>query len=190
MADLNKVMMIGRLTRDPVLRYTPNNQAVCDFGLAAGRKFKTASGEEREETVFVDCSVWAKGGEIFHQYMKKGKQVFIEGRLKLDQWDDKTTGQKRSKLTVVVENFQFLGGPGDGAARGDAGAGNQAGGYDQSQGDQRGGNGSNGGGGNGGGYTRPGGYGAKTPQRPANNEAPAEAPYGDEQQFKDDDIPF
>lgn len=110
MADLNKVMMIGRLTRDPVVRYTPNNQTICDFGLASGRKYKTASGEEREETVFVDCSVWGKGGEIFNQYMKKGKQVFIEGRLKLDQWDDKQSGQKRSKLHVVVENFQFLGG--------------------------------------------------------------------------------
>ena len=110
MADLNKVMMIGRLTREPTTRYTPSNQAVCDFGLASGRKYRTASGEEREETVFVDCSVWAKGAEIFQQYMKKGKQVFIEGRLKLDQWDDKQSGQKRSKISIVVENFQFLGG--------------------------------------------------------------------------------
>lgn len=170
MADLNKVMMIGRLTRDPVVRYTPNNQAVCDFGLASGRKYKTASGEEREETVFVDCSVWAKGAEIFHQYMKKGKQVFIEGRLKLDQWDDKQTGQKRSKLTVVVENFQFLGAPGDG--------GNREGNYDQSQGGEKT-------------YSRPGGYGNKgSAQRQPQTAEPTEAPYNDEQQFKEDDIPF
>lgn len=102
--------MIARLTRDPVLKFLPSNTAVCEIGLASGRKFKTASGEEREETVFVDATVFGKGAEIFNQYMKKGKQVFIEGRLKLDQWDDKASGQKRSKLTVVVENFQFLGG--------------------------------------------------------------------------------
>lgn len=121
MADLNRVLMIGRLTRDPQLRYTPSNQTVCEFGLASGRKFKTGSGEEREETVFVDCTVWGKGGEVFNQFMKKGKQVCIEGRLKLDQWDDKQSGQKRSKLTIVVESFQFLGGGKDERGQGESG---------------------------------------------------------------------
>lgn len=121
MADLNKVMLIGRLTRDPQLKYLPSGGAVCEFGFAVGRKYKLASGEEREESTFVDCTIFAKGGETFNQYMKKGSQAYIEGRLKLDQWDDKTTGQKRSKLSVVVENFQFLGGRGEGGG-GDAGA--------------------------------------------------------------------
>jgi single-strand DNA-binding protein len=110
MSDLNKVMLIGRLTRDPQLRFLPSQSAVCDFGFAVGRKFKTASGEQKEETAFIDCTLFGKGGEIFNQYMQKGSQCYLEGRLKLDQWDDKTTGQKRSKLAVVVENFQFLGG--------------------------------------------------------------------------------
>lgn len=105
-------MLIARLTRDPVVRFTPNNQAVCEIGLASGRKFKTADGEEREETLFVDAKIWGKGAEIFNQYMKKGSQVFVEGRLKLDQWDDKQTGQKRSKISITVENFQFLDGGG------------------------------------------------------------------------------
>ena len=114
MADLNKVMLIGRLTRDPQLRFLPSQAAVCDFGFAVGRKFKLQSGETKEETCFIDCTIFGKGGEIFNQYMAKGKQCYLEGRLKLDQWDDKTTGQKRSKLNVIVEDFQFLGSPGDG----------------------------------------------------------------------------
>lgn len=172
MADLNKVMLIGRLSRDPQLRYLPSQSAVCDFGFAVGRKYKLASGESKEETCFVDCTVFGKGAEIFNQYMAKGKQCYLEGRLRLDQWDDKTTGQKRSKLTVVVEEFQFLGSPRDGQAGGDEG----------------------------GGQARSGGYGSgptRAPasrggtQRPAPQQQPeAEPPYGDEQQFKDDDIPF
>jgi single-strand DNA-binding protein len=109
MADVNKVILIGRLTRDPQMRYTPTQTAICEFGLAVGRKFKTASGEQREETAFIDCTVWGKGGEIFNQYMSKGKQVYIEGRLKYDTWEDKNGGGKRSKLSVNVDDFQFLG---------------------------------------------------------------------------------
>jgi single-strand DNA-binding protein len=120
MADLNKVMLIGRLSRDPQLRYLPSQSAVCDFGFAVGRKFKTANGEQKEETAFVDCTVFGKAAEVFNQYMSKGKQCYVEGRLRLDQWDDKTSGQKRSKITVVVENFQFLGAPGDGQQGGNA----------------------------------------------------------------------
>jgi single-strand DNA-binding protein len=119
MADLNLVVLIGRLTRDPVLRYTPAQTAICEFGLAVGRKFKTASGEQREETAFIDCQVWGKGGEIFNQYMSKGKQVSIQGRLKYDTWEDKATGAKRSKLSVNVDDFQFLGAPGEGGQRSD-----------------------------------------------------------------------
>lgn len=109
MSDMNKVMLSGRLTRDPQLRYLQNQTAVCDFGFASGRKFKV-NGEQREETAFVDCTLFGKGGEIINQYCQKGSQLIIEGRLKLDQWDDKTTGQKRSKLTVVVEEFHMIGG--------------------------------------------------------------------------------
>jgi single-strand DNA-binding protein len=110
MAYLNKVMLIGRLTRDPQLKYLPSQTAVCEFGLAVGRKFKAANGEMKEETAFIDCTLFGKGGEIFNQYMAKGKQVFVEGRLKYDTWEDKNGGGKRSKLAVTVEEFQFLDG--------------------------------------------------------------------------------
>lgn len=114
MADLNKLMLIGRLVRDPQLKFLPSQTAICEFGIAVGRKFKTASGEQREETSFIDCSLFGKGAEIFNQYMAKGKQVYVEGRIKQDNWEDKSTGQKRSKLGMVVEEFQFLGDRGDG----------------------------------------------------------------------------
>lgn len=128
MADLNKVMLIGRLTRDPQLKFLPSQSQVCDFGMAVGRKYKTQAGEEREETTFVDCTLFGKGAEIFNQYTAKGKQVYIEGRLKLDEWDDKTTGQKRSRLTVIVENFIFLGSK-DGDAKSKQTAGGNRGGF-------------------------------------------------------------
>ncbi len=189
MADFNKVILIGRLTRDPQLKYLPNQTAVCDFGLATGRKWKTPQGEEREETTFVDCSVFSKGAEIFNQYCQKGKLVFIEGRLKLDQWDDKTTGQKRSKMSVVVENFQFLGG------RNEAGGAPGAGGPQYSE--EAGGSPPARGGGYG---SRPGGFGGgapggDAPRRPAaqppRQQSPAnDPPYSEEPQFKEDDIPF
>jgi len=114
MADLNKVMLLGRLTRDVELKHTPSNMAVAQFGMAVGRKWKTPTGEEREETAFVDCSAFGKLAEIVSQYAGKGKQVFVEGRLKLDQWEDKQSGQKRSKLSVVAENVILLGGKSDG----------------------------------------------------------------------------
>jgi single-strand DNA-binding protein len=111
MANLNKVMLIGNLTRDPELKYTPGNQAVCEVGLAVNRKYRTKEGEEREETTFVDCEAWGKQAEVIKQYMTKGRPLFVEGRLKLDTWEDKDGG-KRSKMRVVIENFQFLGGGG------------------------------------------------------------------------------
>jgi single-strand DNA-binding protein len=111
MANLNKVMLIGNLTRDPDLKFTPGNQAVCEIGLAVNRKYRTKDGEDREETTFVDCEAWGKQAEVLKQYMTKGKPLFIEGRLKLDTWEDKDGG-KRSKMRVVIENFQFLGAAG------------------------------------------------------------------------------
>lgn len=110
MASFNKVFLMGNLTRDPELTYTPNQMAVCKFGLAVNRKFKGRDGSEREDVLFVDCTAFDKRGEAISQYLTKGKPVFVEGSLKLDSWDDKQTGQKRSKLYVIVENFQFVGG--------------------------------------------------------------------------------
>ena len=109
MANLNKVMLIGNLTRDPELRQTPKGTAVAQFGLAVNRTFKGEDGQGREETTFVDLEAWGKQAEVIAKYLSKGKPVFIEGRLKLDQWEDKNGGGKRSKMRVVVENFQFLG---------------------------------------------------------------------------------
>ncbi len=110
MANLNKVMLIGNLTRDPEVRYTPKGTAVTDLGLAVNRIYATDSGERREETTFVDITLWGRQAEIAGQYMKKGKPIYIEGRLQMDTWQDKQTGQNRTKLKIVGENFQFLGG--------------------------------------------------------------------------------
>lgn len=110
MANLNKVMLIGNLTRDPEIRYTPKGTAVTDLGLAVNRIYATDSGERREETTFVDITLWGRQAEIAGQYMKKGKPIYIEGRLQMDTWQDKQTGQNRTKLKIVGENFQFLGG--------------------------------------------------------------------------------
>jgi single-strand DNA-binding protein len=118
MSNFNKVYLMGNLTRDPELRYTPKGQAVVKLGLAVNRRYTTESGEAREEVTFVDIDAWGKQAEVISQYCKKGRPLFVEGRLRLDQWDDKTTGQKRSALKVHLESFQFIGGPptGEGAA--------------------------------------------------------------------------
>ncbi len=118
MASFNKVILIGNLTRDPELRYTPKGMAIAKIGLAMNRSWKTEAGETREEVTFVDVDAFGRQAETLAQYMKKGSPLMIEGRLKLDQWDDKQSGQKRSKLGVVVEGFQFLGG----GNRGEGGA--------------------------------------------------------------------
>ncbi len=107
MANYNKVFLMGNLTRDVELKYTPSNMAVANIGLAVGRRYRTKEGENREETAFVDCEAWGRTAEVMNQYLSKGRPVFIEGRLKLDQWQDKD-GNNRSKLRVVVENFQFV----------------------------------------------------------------------------------
>ncbi len=109
MASFNKVMLLGNCTRDPEVKYTPKGSAVTDLGLAVNRFYTTDNGEKREETTFVDVTMWGRQAEIAGEYLKKGRPVFIEGRLQLDTWDDKQTGQKRSKLRVVCENFQLLG---------------------------------------------------------------------------------
>lgn len=122
MANFNKVYLIGNLTRDPELRVTPKGTAICQFGLAVNRQFKDESGAMRDETTFVDIEAWGKQGETIGKYCTKGRPLFVEGRLKFDQWEDKTSGQKRSKLKVVLEGFQFLGGRGEGGAPGGGGA--------------------------------------------------------------------
>ncbi len=111
MASFNKVILLGNLTRDPEVRYTPKGSAVCDLGLAVNRSYTLDSGEKREEVTFVDVVLWARLAEIAGEYLKKGRPVFIEGRLQLDTWDDKQSGQKRSKLRVVGETMQLLGRP-------------------------------------------------------------------------------
>jgi single-strand DNA-binding protein len=109
MANLNRVLLIGNLTRDPEIRYTPKGTAVAEIGLAVNRIYSGEDGEKKEETTFVDVTLWARQAEIAGQYLKKGRPVFIEGRLQLDTWDDKQTGQKRSRLRVVSESLQLLG---------------------------------------------------------------------------------
>ena len=116
MANFNKVIVAGNLTRDPELRYIPSGTAVAEFGLAINRNWKSESGEAKEEVTFVDIVAFARTAEVIGQYFKKGRPILVEGRLKLDQWDDKQTGQKRSRLRVICENFQFIDGnrPADG----------------------------------------------------------------------------
>ena len=108
MASLNRVLLIGNLTRDPEVRYTPQSIAVTDISLAINRFSTNSEGEKKEEVVYVDVTLWNRLAEIAGQYLKKGKPVFIEGRLRLDTWDDKQTGQKRSRLRVIAENMQLL----------------------------------------------------------------------------------
>ena len=109
MASFNKVVLVGNLTRDPELRYTPKGTAIAKIGLAVNRVWTNEAGEKKEEVTFVDVDVFGRTAENVGQYMRKGRPILIEGRLKLDQWDDKQTGQKKSKLGVVAENVQFLG---------------------------------------------------------------------------------
>jgi single-strand DNA-binding protein len=159
------VTLIGNLTRDPQLKYLPSQTAVVEFGLAMNRRFKAANGEDREEATFVDCSAFGKTAEILNQYCQKGKLLYVEGRLKYDQWEDKQGGGKRSKLSVVIENFQFLGG-----REGGGGAGGRQASGDEGQ------------------QSRPAGRGPQRNSAPP--PEPQEPPIGDEQHFNDSDIPF
>jgi single-strand DNA-binding protein len=108
MANFNKVILAGNLTRDPELRYTPKGLAIAKITLAINRSWKSETGEAKEEVTFVDIDAFGKQAETIGQYLKKGRPLLVEGRLRLDQWDDKQTGQKRSRLGVVLDNFQFL----------------------------------------------------------------------------------
>jgi len=123
MANYNKVILMGNLTRDPELRYTPKGTAVARLGLAINRRWRSETGEEREEVTFVDVDAWGRQAEVIGQYLRKGRPIFIEGRLRLDQWEDKTTHQKKSRLCVVLESFQFV----DSGNRGETPAGNEPG---------------------------------------------------------------
>jgi single-strand DNA-binding protein len=110
MANYNKVILMGRLTRDPELRYTNNNTALCKVGMAVNRRFKDGTtGEWKEEPTFIDVTIWGKRGEAYEKYHKKGDATFIEGSLRLDTWEDRESGKKRSKLYVVGDNWEFVG---------------------------------------------------------------------------------
>jgi single-strand DNA-binding protein len=116
MASFNKVILVGNLTRDPELRYTPKGTAIAKVGLAVNHRWKSEAGEMKEEVTFVDIEVWGRTAENLGQYLRKGSSMLVEGRLKLETWDDKQTNQKRSKMLVVGETVQFLGSPrGEGA---------------------------------------------------------------------------
>jgi len=173
MASVNRVILIGNLTRDPQLKYLPSQTAVVEFGLATNRKFKGANGEDREDVCFVDCSAFGRTAEVINQYCQKGRPIFIEGRLKFDTWEDKQGGGKRSKLSVVVENFQFLGGrEGGGGGAGPDSGGGSGGGEDQPRPP-----------------SRPPQRNSPPPQS-APPQSPAEPPLGNEQHFNESDIPF
>jgi single-strand DNA-binding protein len=133
MPSLNKVMLMGNLTRDPELRYTPKGQAVTDVGLAVNRKYKVEN-EMREEVTFVDVTFWGKQAEVVCQWMKKGRPLFVEGRLQMDTWDDKQTGKKMYKMRVIGEDFQFLGGKDSGSGGGGGSSASDSGDYDEPRG--------------------------------------------------------
>ncbi len=181
MASLNKVILIGNLTRDPDLRYTPSGAAVCELGLAMNRRF-TVNNQEREETCFVDVTVWAKSAENCKRFLEKGSPVMVEGRLQLDTWEDREGGGKRSKLRVVAEQVQFLGARREGGDQGGY-AGNNGGqnyggqgnyGAPQQGGYNNGGQG-NYGGQNGGNY-EPRPYQGRNSGAPRGNAAPVPPP--------------
>lgn len=116
MANVNKVILIGNITRDIELKYTPKGMAVVDLSLAINRKWKPEGGEMKEETTYVDVQLWGRQAELVKEYCAKGRPLYVEGRLKLETWEDRTTGDKRSKMRVICENLQLLGSRGDHAA--------------------------------------------------------------------------
>lgn len=123
MASFNKVILVGNLTRDPQVRYTPGGQAVTDIGLAINRTwFDKQTNQRREDVTFVDVTLWGRQAEVAGEYLSKGRSVLIEGRLHLDQWEDRETKQKRSRLKVIGESMTMLGGRGEGPAAGGSAA--------------------------------------------------------------------
>ncbi len=154
MSSFNKVILMGNLTRDPELTYTQSNMAICKVGVAVNRRYQNQQTQEWiEKPTFVDVTIFGKRGEAFQKFHKRGASTFLEGRLEFDSWDDKTTGQKRSKLYVVADNWEFVGGKGAGGGQGQS----QGGGYDSapSGGGAPGGYGNYGGGGGGGDQQQP-----------------------------------
>lgn len=135
MASFNKVILIGNLTRDVDCRTTGNGTIIAELGLAVNRRWRDQSGRDQEEVCFVDVTVWGKSAENCAQYLQKGSQVMVEGRLKLDTWEDRNDGGKRSKLTVVAENVVFLSRSNDGAGQ-DSGSGGNGGGRQNAGGDR------------------------------------------------------
>ena len=117
MASFNSVTLVGNVTRDPQVKYLSSGSAVCEFGVAMNSKYKTKDGQQKEEVTFVDVTYFGKVAEVCGQYLHKGSSVLVNGRLKSDSWEDKTTGQKRSKLVVIGEGMQMLGGRGEGGPR-------------------------------------------------------------------------
>lgn len=181
MSSFNKVMLMGNLTRDPQVKHLPSNVVVAEFGLATSRRYRSAGGEDRDETTFVDCTAFGRQAEVISQFCRKGKPIFIEGRLKYDSWEDKQSGHGRSKLTVVVENFQFVGGRDEATGPGSAGAdmfGNdrpwKSSNAPQSQQQPAAGAAS---------------AVADTPPRKRRSKT-ADLPFGPEKQFEEADIPF
>lgn len=169
MPSFNQVNLLGNVTRDPQIKHLANNQVVAEFGLAMNRKYRTAAGEDREDVCFVDCTAFGKGAEVIGQYVSKGKPLFVSGRLKLDQWEDRNGGGKRSKLSVVVDNFQLLGGR-------DSGGGNDE--PDDTPAHR---------------ITSGQSSGYRTRASEAAKQRPdrsAEQPFGEEKQFEEADIPF
>lgn len=168
MGNLNKVFLMGNLTRDPEVRYTPNGSSVVEFGMAINRSYNRQDGTKVEDTCFVDVSMFGKRGMVISQYFKKGSPILIEGRLNYRQWQDQN-GQRRSKLNVVADNFEFLGGRGSGSG----GGGGDSRGYSQGGSGQQ-------------------SQGRPMPNQPHDDEPPLEDP-GDsfnEQDVTGDDIPF
>jgi single-strand DNA-binding protein len=176
MANYNKVILVGNLTRDPQMKYLPSQMPVTEFGLAVNHKYKTKTGEQKEEVLFIDCAIFGAGAEVINKWCQKGKQLLVEGRLKYDTWEDKQGGGKRSKHSVVVDTFQFIGsrdgGQGGPGGPGGPGMADADHGMDQTRPPSRG--------------PMPQ-RGGPPPQRPAQQ---AEPPFGEEQQFQEDDIPF
>ncbi|MFL2904502.1 MAG: single-stranded DNA-binding protein [Limisphaerales bacterium] len=128
MPNYNKVILMGNLTRDPEVRYTSSGTAIAKLGMAINRHWRNQDGQQQEETTFVDVDAFGRQAETIGQYLKKGRPIMVEGRLKLDQWEDKQTGQKRSKMGVTLENFQFLDSRGEGGGNAESGGGNFGGG--------------------------------------------------------------
>ncbi len=126
MANLNKVLLIGNLTRDPELRYTPKGTAIAQLGLAVNRVWNDDQGQQREEVTFIDIEAWGRTAETASKYLTKGRPIFVEGRLRLDTWEDKETKQKRSKMKVVAESIQFLSAPRNAEFQGGEGEGGGA----------------------------------------------------------------